>query len=202
MSGKYIFYSLSFLVALSTTESTAFAGRYSGGLSIEDQTSQHIQHTVTSFELSSFGFSVSGETVLLKWATTNENGLNHFEIERSEDQLTVKVTGLVLDGFSNSSSGKNYQFKEQLAGTKYYYRLKGIDKNGRISYSQWLMVKKDEPVTRKRRRSWESDMCNAGSVQQQRLSTHSTISIGCTGCTTAGFGKKLYAVEWTNHGRA
>ena len=204
MSGKFIIYSLSFLVACLTTESTAFAGGSSEGYSFGNQTSLHIQQTVPSFELSSFGISVNGETVLLKWATTNENGLNHFEIERSEDQHNVKVAGLVLDGISNSSTGKNYQFKEQLikTGNKCFYRLKGIDKNGQISYSKWLMVK-NEPVTRKRRRSWESDMCSAGSVQQQlRLSTHSTISIGCTDCTTAGFGKKLYAVEWTNLVRA
>ena len=173
MSGKFIIYSLSFLVACSTAESTAFAGSASEGYSFGNQTSLHIQQTVPSFELSSFGISVNGETVLLKWATTNENGLNHFEIERSEDQLTVKTAGLVLDGFSNSSTGKTYQFKEQLSktGNKCFYRLKGIDKNGNISYSKWLMVK-NEPVTRKRRRSWESDMCNAGSVQQQLRFPH------------------------------
>lgn len=206
MSGKFIIYSLSLLVAISTTESNAFAGMPSGCNSLGNQTSLHIQQKLSFFELSSYSFSLNGETVVLKWATASENGLNHFEIERSEDQHTVKVVGLVLDGFSNGSTGKAYQFKEKLSQSgsaiKCYYRLKGIDKNGQISYSKWLMVK-NEPVTRKRRRSWESDMCSAAPVQQQhRLSTHSTISIGCTGCSTAGFGKKLYAVEWTNQHRA
>jgi hypothetical protein len=78
-------------------------------------------------------------TVALNWKTTNEINNSHFEIERSVDSKIFYSIGTVK-GF-NSTNMNNYFFIDStpLNGIN-YYRLKQVDKDGRLNYSEIASV--------------------------------------------------------------
>ncbi|NUN08884.1 MAG: T9SS type A sorting domain-containing protein [Ignavibacteriaceae bacterium] len=96
-------------------------------------------------ELKSFTAKQSGESVVLKWSTATEVNNYGFEIERTEirEQGTGKwdMIGFV-QGNGNSNSEKSYSFSDRNieAAVKYIYRLKQIDTDGRIDYSDEVEV--------------------------------------------------------------
>ncbi len=93
----------------------------------------------------SFDAVVNDKSVLLKWITAQEMNNSHFEVERSFDNSSFSVMGIVLDGFAVNGTGKSYQFKDnsaELQGkTVVYYRLKQVDVDGKITYSKVLAVR-------------------------------------------------------------
>ena len=92
----------------------------------------------------SFDATVADKSVSLKWITEQEMNHNYFEVERSFDGRTFSTIALVLDGFENGTK-KNYQFKdnstELQSKSVIYYRLKQVDKDGRTTYTNTLVVK-------------------------------------------------------------
>lgn len=92
----------------------------------------------------SFDAVAVDKIVTLKWITESEINNNHFEAERSFDGINFTTIGIVLDGFENGSK-KSYQFKDNSAALQskniVYYRLKQIDNNGKITYTNTLVVK-------------------------------------------------------------
>jgi hypothetical protein len=93
----------------------------------------------TSIEYQSIKVTITDKSVILDWNTASELPSNYFEVERSSDMNEFKTVALVLDGFTNGSTGKRYAFKENVSvaknGNVAYYRLKQFDANGNISYS-------------------------------------------------------------------
>ena len=95
-------------------------------------------------ELSSFSAVQLGTSVLLIWKTETEINNYGFDVERTDDfngsTQQWKKVGFVV-GNGNSSSPKNYSFKDDPAvGSKYYYRLKQIDSDGQTEYSNIISV--------------------------------------------------------------
>jgi len=89
-------------------------------------------------ELVNFGLDNKENSILLNWETKSELNNDYFVILRSENGIYFEEIGEV-DGMSNSSSPVNYQFSDErpLIGTS-YYKLKQIDFDGEISFSQVL----------------------------------------------------------------
>jgi len=85
-------------------------------------------------ELGSFTASpVDSRNVLLKWTTQNEQNVNRFEIERSENASNWQTVGKV--NYTNTTQGQ-YTFQDQTDGANmYYYRLKIIDNDNQYAYS-------------------------------------------------------------------
>ena len=96
---------------------------------------------VTPVKLSYFGVASSDGLVEVKWTTSIEENVNHYEIERSSDGKYFTTIGLV-NSKGNSSTAVNYIFKDdagKLAGTV-YYRLKSVDNNGALSYTEVSVI--------------------------------------------------------------
>ncbi len=95
-------------------------------------------------ELSSFSAVQIGSDVLLKWRTETEVNNFGFDVERASDlngsvQQWNKI-GFV-EGNGNSNSPKDYSFRDvPKIGSKYYYRLKQIDSDGQIKYSNVISI--------------------------------------------------------------
>jgi hypothetical protein len=95
-------------------------------------------------ELSTFSALQIGSIVALKWRTETEINNFGFDVERANDlngsaQLWNKV-GFV-EGNGNSNSPKDYSFSDTPNfGSKYYYRLKQIDSDGQIAYSNIISI--------------------------------------------------------------
>lgn len=93
-------------------------------------------------KLLSFNGITKNSDVVLKWVTVSEINNKGFEVERSFDARTFKTIGFVK-GAGNSNATINYNLVD--AGvfnksTLVYYRLKQIDFDGTISYSQIIRI--------------------------------------------------------------
>jgi hypothetical protein len=85
-----------------------------------------------------------GNNNVLSWATATEVNNQGFEIEYSFDGKDFRdlsfVNSKAVNG--NSSSTLNYQYTDtKAAGADVFYRLKQVDKDGRISYSNVIFIK-------------------------------------------------------------
>jgi Secretion system C-terminal sorting domain len=87
-------------------------------------------------ELTSFTYTTVSNSIKLEWETATELNNNHFEIERRDlSPYWVKIGE--IQGAGNSNSPKQYFFldKQLPSDGKYYYRLKQVDNDGQIKYS-------------------------------------------------------------------
>jgi Secretion system C-terminal sorting domain len=86
---------------------------------------------------------VSGTAVTLNWKTSNEINTSRYIAERSTDNKTFVPIGVVAAA-GNSSSTKNYSLPDDISavtGTVIYYRIKLVDADGKITYSNTVVVK-------------------------------------------------------------
>jgi hypothetical protein len=100
---------------------------------------------VVPVELVSFNANFQNGNVLLNWVTATETNNFGFEIERSFDKINFEKIGFV-NGKGNSSVISNYNFVDNsvLHGVV-YYRLKQIDYNGSINFSNIVEVNLNIP---------------------------------------------------------
>jgi hypothetical protein len=101
--------------------------------------------SITPVELSSFtAENVDGE-VVLKWQTATETNNQGFEIERLQDSKIEnlndwKTIGFV-SGFGTTTELKTYSFNDnKISSGNYTYRLKQIDFDGTVSYSNEIEI--------------------------------------------------------------
>ena len=104
------------------------------------------QDAALPVELSSFTVLANLNNVNLSWKTETEVNNNGFEVERGIRSQKSGVSNWEKVGFvqgaGNSNSPKEYSFtdKNLTGGTKFVYRLKQIDNDGRYQYSKEVEV--------------------------------------------------------------
>jgi len=96
-------------------------------------------------ELTSFTARIDERNIILNWTTATETNNLGFEIQRRLDG-DYRTIGFV-EGHGNSNSPKQYNFIDTDIGLSgnYYYRLKQIDIDGTIEFSQEIEVKLINP---------------------------------------------------------
>jgi hypothetical protein len=86
-------------------------------------------------QLVSFNAWIENEKAQLKWITDNEDGVSHFEIERSPDGSKFAAIGRVMA--NNITSRNEYLYTDPgFSGNRMYYRVKIVDIDGDYSYSK------------------------------------------------------------------
>jgi hypothetical protein len=104
---------------------------------------------IVPIEMLSFTGSVSNSEVQLLWSTATELNNRGFEIERSVNNQNNFITIGFVDGKGNSTEINYYSFNDipTLSGiNQIYYRLKQIDFDGTVSYSDVVSVTYDVPA--------------------------------------------------------
>jgi endoglucanase len=101
--------------------------------------SQFVGGVCSALPVDYLSFNVSpanGNSVLVQWNTGHEDDNNYFIVERSINTIDFEYAGRVK-GSGNSAVMKNYSFTDAdpFPGIS-YYRLKQVDGNGSISYSE------------------------------------------------------------------
>lgn len=95
-------------------------------------------------ELSSFTASVNGNEVVLRWSTVIEVDNYGFEVERGQrSNVTIETWEKIgfVQGHGKSNSVKQYEFVDiPTGGTKFQYRLKQIDTDGKYAYSKVINI--------------------------------------------------------------
>ena len=100
-------------------------------------------------ELTSFTANLIGSKVELHWATATELSNYGFNIERISSSTTPNLgwekIGFV-EGHGNSNSPMSYSFTDvPQGGTKFQYRLKQIDTDGKYEYISVVSVNINSP---------------------------------------------------------
>ena len=100
--------------------------------------------TVLPIRLISFLATARGNNNVLTWKTASEDNTKVFEIERARDAMNFEKLGSVTAA-GNSTEAKSYQFMDNMPFESLnYYRIKEIDIDGTIKYSNVLNVKKGQ----------------------------------------------------------
>jgi hypothetical protein len=101
---------------------------------------EYLTFGVVPVELTAFNVTTQNGFVNLSWQTASELNNSGFEIQRrSEDNVFTKI-GFV-PGKGTTTNLSSYVFvDDNIASGKYIYRLKQIDYDGTISYSQEILV--------------------------------------------------------------
>ena len=92
-------------------------------------------------ELIYFSAQEKDGAVQLNWSTAAEIENKGFEIERSENGIQFSSIDFV-DGQGTTTITQNYSYEDQSinSGTTYYYRLKQIDFDGDMEYSNVVTI--------------------------------------------------------------
>jgi hypothetical protein len=80
----------------------------------------------------------SGDQTILKWYVADNETGKQFEVEKSTDGQTYTSVAVVLS--TQKSGSEEYDFRATTSNTKTFYRIKLVDKNNKISYSNTLAV--------------------------------------------------------------
>lgn len=95
------------------------------------------EESVLPLSLKSFSASLVNQTASLTWNTSNENNVDGFSIEKSNDGRTFNSIGFLA---AKNASSASYSFSDGNVSGLTYYRLKIIDKDGKYSYSKTITV--------------------------------------------------------------
>lgn len=90
--------------------------------------------------------SQEGRYNLVKWATSVEIKSDYFEVERGRGDNVSFISIGTVKSEGSTSGRKEYSFKDDNSsqtGT-YYYRIKQIDEEGRVEYSDIVSVTKED----------------------------------------------------------
>ena len=102
-------------------------------------------NTTPTVPASKIEVSMSEKWVNFKWMTSIQANFNYYEVERSIDNKNFKTVGMVMDGFEAAQSQKSFQFRDQksaLQGNQtVYYRMKQVNMDGTVEYSEVITVK-------------------------------------------------------------
>ncbi len=93
-------------------------------------------------ELTSFTATTNQNKINLKWITKTETNNSGFNIERRINEGEWNEIGFV-EGNGNSNSPKEYNYTDKdlfAGGSKFQYRLKQIDSDGKFEYSDVVEV--------------------------------------------------------------
>lgn len=94
--------------------------------------------------LLNFSGEVAGKKNILHWTTTTEHNNTGFEVQRCADGFNFNKIAFVktqaVNGNSNSKLNYNFPDFNFLSGAN-YYRLKQIDKDGKFSYSDIVVLR-------------------------------------------------------------
>jgi hypothetical protein len=82
----------------------------------------------------------------IKWSTLSEQNTSHFIVERSLNNKDFTAVGNTVAAAGNSADKREYQLKDDISGLNQnsatiYYRVKLVDLDGKMKYSNVVVVK-------------------------------------------------------------
>lgn len=139
IKGEYFSWAYSGWVA-TTGELTLYYNCGMDTLLFKTATSINVTYTLITtnvpVELTSFIAKIAEDKVLLNWVTATEKNNFGFEIQRSSNKQNFAKIGFV-NGFGSTTEKHSYIFTDKNPDSgNNFYRLKQIDLDGTVSYSQ------------------------------------------------------------------
>ncbi|BDQ01796.1 S8 family serine peptidase [Ignavibacterium sp.] len=101
---------------------------------------------VIPVELAAFTAKTERDNVIIEWQTATETNNQGFEVQRKMEGLESWTVAGYVSGKGTTTERQSYQYVDkQLKAGKYIYRLKQIDLDGTIEYSQEIEVEVEIP---------------------------------------------------------
>jgi hypothetical protein len=127
---KIVFF-LSLMMALSLTQNIAFAQSVaSTKVNVENQLPAASSSDVIVIN---FNASANKERIILNWTLDKNQAVDQIEVEKSKDEKKFVMAGLVFG--TDQSDKADYLFYEKNKGTKFFYRLRIVNKDQSVTYS-------------------------------------------------------------------
>ncbi|MEO8404965.1 MAG: T9SS type A sorting domain-containing protein, partial [Chitinophagaceae bacterium] len=101
---------------------------------------------ILPLKLSSFTAKQNGSIIVVEWTTENEENVSHFELERRGDGKNFSTLGNVAATGTNNGPAHYSYVDQQPLPDRNYYRLKMVDNDGRVSYSNVLLLSTNSNV--------------------------------------------------------
>ena len=124
-------------------------------VAIDGNSGSNCEYTITAFNATVLPITLKYFTAWkrpdanrLTWLTTSEKDFSHFEIEKSADGANF-IRIATLAGKGNSSTETAYRYDDNQIKPLQYYRLKYVDANGNYSYSNVLIVNRNDVTNTK-----------------------------------------------------
>lgn len=120
------------------------------GIPVHERTVAIQVQQVIPVELTAFTAELNDNAVLVKWMTATETNNKGFEVQRkihtgliAEDWTTIGY----IEGAGNSTENREYSFVDNKLNRvgKFSYRLKQVDFDGTVNYSNEVSVLIDKP---------------------------------------------------------
>ncbi len=120
------------------------------GASFSLRMSEDCSQAVLPLELISFNVIDHDREVLLNWTVANEVNVKHYVVERRHESELDFVAVVELEAISRASSMMAYESRDYINGLSgyYFYRLKMVDNDGVVEYSQVQSVHVSEDQNR------------------------------------------------------
>jgi photosystem II stability/assembly factor-like uncharacterized protein len=111
------------------------------GLTSLSQFGLGVSSDPTPVELSSFTATLENNSIVLKWQTETELNNIGFEVERKNENTDWNKLGFIY-GSGTSIVPRQYLFTDRnpVGGNKIFYRLKQIDTDGTINYTEEIEI--------------------------------------------------------------
>lgn len=109
-----------------------------------------INNLPVPIQLSYFTATLSAQCVYVRWGTISEVNNYGFEVQRSRDRLTdiLTIPNSFIPGHGTTNVPQHYQFTDCTAPAGIsYYRLKQIDLDGTINFTDWVQVEMPTSVS-------------------------------------------------------
>ncbi len=92
----------------------------------------------TKVNIIEFKLKQNQNKISVNWATDNNVPTNYFEVERSNDGKNFKPVAYILGADPQKTDCDCYGFSDKVSPDKkqFYYRLKHVDTNGQIEFSE------------------------------------------------------------------
>jgi uncharacterized repeat protein (TIGR01451 family) len=116
---------------------------------VDDGTANIAAGGIMPVKMTSFTVKKENNNAVLRWTTSTETDNDHFEIERSIDGLNFSKVGTVA-GSGTTSLTRSYTYPDALTGITskiLYYRLRMVDIDGKISFSQVVALRLDGSIS-------------------------------------------------------
>jgi hypothetical protein len=105
------------------------------GAPIQSLSVTSVSCSVLPITLANISARPQGKNIIVDWATASESENKGFELQRSSDNVSWEGITFI-NGAGNSTSTINYSYEDKgLYPSRYYYRLKQVDFDGRYKFS-------------------------------------------------------------------
>ena len=116
---------------------------FSGGIDMAAVVGLYVDNLVLPTRFTLFNANNTNAEVNLQWSVENDNTVDRYEIERSEDGIAfTKIQS--VSGSGTSAGNKSYELTDNIADVTseiIFYRIKMYDKDGSVTYSKIVSVK-------------------------------------------------------------